>query len=95
MLNPTKPCFAVITILNIVSYFHELKVNGDLKSRFINAIGQNTATGRILLYESLIHHGVSNLQETGDVGALHVIHIPIFPGSVFHTIFVYTGHDFM
>ncbi len=46
-----------------------------------------------VLDNTLRHHGLSHLHETGDVCTLHVVDVTIFFGTVLHAIFVDVLHD--
>ncbi len=47
------------------------------------------------LEQPLVNHGIGHLQETGNIGPLHIVHIAICIGSVLHAVSVNTGHDLM
>lgn len=45
------------------------------------------------LDDALCEHGVGNLHEAGDVGALHVVDVAIGLGAELDAVFVDVGHD--
>ena len=47
----------------------------------------------VLSYYALSHHGVGNLQEAGDVGALHIVDVAVLLLAVLHALLVDRVHD--
>ena len=58
-----------------------------------NEVRERLSSPGCLLYKSLCHHGLGNLDEAGNVSALDVVHITVFLSTVFHASLVDVGHD--
>ena len=48
---------------------------------------------RVLLYHTLLHHGLSNLHEAGHIGTLHVVDVAVGLSTILHSRSVDGLHD--
>ena len=57
--------------------------------------GCYNGTMSFLLQYSLCHNGFGNLHKSGNIGSLHVVHIPVGSLAIFHAVLVNVLHDGM
>ena len=58
-----------------------------------NEVRERLSSPGCLLYKSLCHHGLGNLDEAGNIGTLNIVHIAIGLGSILNTYRVNLVHD--
>ena len=59
----------------------------------LRAASAHIAGEGLLSHNTLCHHGLGNLHESGNVCALHIVYISVGLGTVLHAVLVDVLHD--